>query len=262
MKNLISKNEKDRIDLFCRENLIRDVVVNSLGTVDVNDNVNLYKKDLFDFTIQFGKIRGDFKVSFNSLTSCNGFPIEVHGKFSCAYNIITSLIGGPQIVLGDYQCNNNLLKSLEGLPATINGDLVCVNNKLVNLNAIGVVTGGIMCNNNHLTTLIGLPSKIDGDLVCSGNTFESLLGAPEYIKGNFICHSQFLKSTYSGDIDIEVNGNIIIASIFLPEQLRRNIIHIRIILKYQRHFEIWNNDLSLNEHNFDELISEINDGLQ
>lgn len=261
MKNLITKEEIDRINLFCKENLVHNAVINHSGTIDSNGNVNLYKRNLPRLSVNFDIIRGMFVISFNTLTSCDGFPTEVHGRFTCSHNKITSLIGGPQTVVGDYQCSNNRLTCLEGLPDTIIGNLMCANNNLVSLDGIGIIRDGIMCSNNHLSSLVGLPNKIFGNLECSGNNFESLLGAPEYTKGNFTCHSHFLKSTYSGDIDIEVDGFVIISSIFLPVQLNNNIAHIKIILKYQRHFEIWNDDLSLNEPNFYELISEINDGL-
>jgi len=36
---------------------------------------------------------------------------------------------------------------------------------------------------------------------------------------------------------------------------------IKLILKYQRHFMIWNDDLTFNEENFADLILEIEEGL-
>jgi hypothetical protein len=35
-----------------------------------------------------------------------------------------------------------------------------------------------------------------------------------------------------------------------------------LILKYQRHFFIWNDDLTLNVDNFNDLLAEINEGLE
>lgn len=48
----------------------------------------------------------------------------------------------------------------------------------------------------------------------------------------------------------------------LPILLTNNIRHFKLILKYQRYFEIWNEDLSLNEENFEILKYEIEDGLK
>ena len=48
----------------------------------------------------------------------------------------------------------------------------------------------------------------------------------------------------------------------LPIEILQNRQHIKLILKYQRYFVIWNEDLSLNHECFNDLLAEINEGLQ
>jgi len=179
MKNLITKEEKDRIDSICTQYSIMKYSINPDGSIDVDGYVRIVNVDLVEFPIKFNKVSGDFYCYMNNLTSLEGGPITVGGDFSCYYNEITSL---------------------EGAPHTVVGDLICSRNKLT--------------------------------------------------------------STYSGDIDIELVGDVELSNNELPQLLQDNIIHIKLILKYQRHFMIWNDDLTLNVDNFKDLILEIEEGLE
>jgi hypothetical protein len=201
MKNLITKEEKDRIDLICNEYYIKNYVINSDGSIDVDADVNLINKSLRQLPLRFGKVRGNFYCSLNKLTSLEGSPISVGATFNCTDNKLTSLVGGPESVGENFACSYNKLTNLIGAPTTVGGDFTLLRNKLT--------------------------------------------------------------STYSGDIDIDVSGKCIYTNKPpLPHLLLDNDYHINLILKYQRHFFIWNDDLSLNEENFKDLISEIEDGLQ
>jgi hypothetical protein len=179
MKNLISKEEKDRIDLICNECDIDRYEINSDGSIDVYGGVNVTSLSLRQLPLEFNKVSGYFK---------------------CAHNYLTTLEGAPAIVGGDFSAEFN-----------------------------------------ELTSLIGCPAYIGGDLWISGN---------------------ILTTTYAGDTDIEVNGKIAAYFSGLPQLLQDNLGHIKLILKYQRHFFIWNDDLSLNEENFKDLIAEIVEGLK
>jgi hypothetical protein len=180
MKNLISKKEKDQIDLICSQYSIEDYTINSDGSIDVDGDVALQEEELSVIPLKFGKVTGNFNCLGNYLTSLDGCPVTVGGDFGCGYNGLTSLDGAPHSVGGDFYCNYN-----------------------------------------------------------------------------------DLTSTYSGDTDIEISGIVRCAdNSLLPQQLLDNLDHIKIIIKYQRHFYIWNDDLSLNIDNFTNLIEEINDGLE
>jgi hypothetical protein len=200
MKNLIVIEEKNHIDLICKDYNIKHYTINSDGSIDVHGAVNFHDKNLSKIPLRFGNVSGSFSRSKNHLTSLEGSPVTVGGTFSCYDNRLTSLVGGPKTVGNDYYCFKNQLTSLEGCPATVGGNFMC------------------SCNN--------------------------------------------LTSTYSGDVDMEVIGMVDLASKQLPQLLQDNLKHIKTILRYQRHFFIWNDDLTLNEENFHVLLDEIEDGLE
>jgi len=245
MKNLISKGEKDQIDLICKDYQIENYSINSNGSVDVDGDVFISSKKLIQLPLKFGKVSGHFICSFNQITSLEGSPHTVGGDFYCHFNQITSLEGAPHTVGGDFDCGDNDLSTLVGGPHTVGGQFDCIENRL--------------------TSLEGSPISVGGDFNCNFNILTTMVGLPITISGNFNCSANKLTSTYSGDIDIEVDSEdseLEFGDNRLPHQLMANIHHIKLILKYQRHFEIWNDDLSLNIDNFNDLILEIDDGLE
>ena len=117
------------------------------------------------FTINFGRISGDFDCSNLGLISLEGAPQIVGGDFWCSWNNLTSLEGAPQTV-GSFSCSNNQLTSLKGAPKT--------------------VEGYFSCSNNQLTSLKGAPQKVDGDFYYYNNpNLHSLEGIGE-VKGRII----------------------------------------------------------------------------
>jgi hypothetical protein len=126
----------------------------------------------------------------------------------------------------------------------------------------GNVSGSFNCSLNLLTSFEGVPVTVGGTFDCYDNRLSSLDGSPTYVGGNLFCDYNHLTSTYSGDIDIEVVGDVDLSNNELPQLLQGSYKHIKLILKYQRHFFIWNDDLTLNEENFQNLIAEIEDGLE
>jgi hypothetical protein len=221
MKNLISKKEKDRIDLICKKYSINNYSINLDGSIDVDGDVILNAKNLFNLPIKFNKVSGNFICTYNHLSTLEGAPVTVGGGFDCFGNFLTSLKGSPTTVGTYYSCSKNYLTSLEGAPVTV-------------------------------------PTYFD----CFINKLTSLEGAPSSVGGGFDCDKNKLTTTYSGDIDIDVTCVVLCNINPLPQLLQDNIKHIKLILKYQRHFYIWNDDLTLNEENFQELLDEIKDGLE
>ena len=230
MKNLITKEEKDRIDQICKKYKIRNYAINSDGTIDVDDSVYLGEMKLQILPLKFGKVTGGFNCFSNALSTLEGAPHTVGGNFACGRNPeLHSLVGGPSKVGGNYSCYDCTLTSLVGAPATI--------------------PGNFWCQNNALSSLVGIPETI-------GNLFD--------------CENNRLKSTYTGDVDPVIAGNILLTDNILPQLFmftmytNDNIVEDLMIkiLKFQRHFMIWNDDLSLNEENFNDLIAEIKEGLE
>jgi len=283
MKNLITKEEKDRIDEICNDHRIENYTINSDGSIDVDGDVNLHEQKLKELPIKFNTVSGNFICNDNQLTSLVGCPTTV-GGFDCVKNQLTSLVGCPTTVSGYFDCGHNYLTSLVGGPVEVGGHFNCDDNRLTSLvdgpTTIGkgyscffnmlttlhgsptTVKGNFYCSHNQLTSLVGGPEWVGGDLLCGHNKLTSLEGAPTATCGYFDCKKNLLTSTYSGDIDIELRADVCFTNSTLPQLFNENIEHIVLILKYQRHFMIWNEDLSLNEENFNDLIAEINEGLE
>jgi hypothetical protein len=163
------------IKKICKKYNIENYTINEYGSIDIDDNVNLYDKGLTELPLKFGKVSGYFDCSNNKLKSLSGAPREVSGDFFCHFNNLMSLEGAPEKVGGDFYCYDNQLLSLEGSP-----------------NKVG---GVFLCRGNLLTDLEGGPEKVGGYFRCYGNKLTSLSGAPLDV-GDFICdlfsHSDYL----------------------------------------------------------------------
>ena len=155
------------------------------GDLNKNDLSILVSEDKDGFTINFGKITGNFDCSSLGLKSLKGAPTEVGGSFDCPYNQLTSLKGAPKKVGGSFECQGNWLTSLKGAPQKIDG--------------------GFWCSGNLLTSLEGAPKKVGRSFNCMNNQLHSLKGAPQIVGGNFYCGQNPL---YSLDGIGEVRGKI------------------------------------------------------
>ena len=124
---------KEEIINWLNKYKIENYTVNEDLTVDVNDDVDFYKRKIKAIPIQFNKIVGYFDCSYCELTSLEGCPKEVTGSFYCSYNELITLKNGPEKVGGFYLCNDNKLKTLEFSPKQIYNTFTCSNNKLNSL---------------------------------------------------------------------------------------------------------------------------------
>ena len=179
------------------------------GDLDRNAlNDFFVSEDKDGFTINFGKITGNFYCFELGLTSLKGAPQEVGGRFDCSRNQLTSLEGAPQTVGEGFDCSWNKLTSLEGAPQTVDGDFVCSYNKLTSLKGAPQIVGRhFSCRGNQLTSLEGAPQTVGWNFSCSGNKLTSLKGAPQKVGGYFYCYSNpSLHSLYGIG---EVRGEII-----------------------------------------------------
>lgn len=135
-----------------------------------------------------------------------------------------------------------------------------------------IVNGKFQASQNHLISIENAPEKVDGSFFINDNNLHNLKGCPKYINGTLdITDNDELTSLYVGDYDVQITGNIYLDALNFPSELANfieydgeeyyNMDKIRLIFKYQRHFEIWNKNESLNIEKFNELVEEINDGL-
>ena len=168
------------------------------------------------FTINFGKVTGNFDCSRLGLKSLKGAPTEVGGNFDCSNNKLTSLEEAPTKVDGSFNCSENQLSSLEGAPQKVGKDFNCFENHLTSLKgAPRKVSGDFDCYGNQLTSLEGAPQTVGRDFscfsnqltslkgapkeggrgfYCKNNKFTSLEGAPNKVGGDFICYQNQLSS--------------------------------------------------------------------
>ena len=102
------------IDSLCEKYGIEDYIINSDGTIDVNNKVDLRERDLTKIPLKFRNVRGDFYCINNSLTSLVNSPKEVIGNFSFGNNRVSSFKDVPDIK-GYLGCYNNLITSLDDL---------------------------------------------------------------------------------------------------------------------------------------------------
>ncbi|MFV8466702.1 hypothetical protein [Flavobacterium sp. LB1P62] len=215
------------IEQICIQYQIENYSINPDGSIDVDGNVDLSSRNLFILPLKFRRVLGNFNVQNNQLTNLYGSPIAVGGNFNSFNNQLTNFTNGPKWVGGDLYAYNNKLASLEGSPDEVVGNYY-------------------ISGNEYLENLIGCTLKIGANF-----SFDDIL------------------STYSGEEDILFEGDFFLNetnysasnAMKLPNVILENIRHIKLILKYQRYFMIWNNDLSLNRGNFNDLILEIEDGL-
>ena len=246
MKNLINKEEKDRIDSICYLYNIKKYKINSDGSIDVVGDVILTRKALNDLPLNFNKVSGSFYCNGNALTSLKGCPVEVGGTFWGQSNNLVNLEWAPKLVGGDFFCSFNHLTSLEGSPAIIGADFCCHKNKL--------------------TSLVGGPVSVNGNFSCEYNQLSNLIGSPTMVGGGYHCEDNRITTTYCED-DIDLKGTLYYDPAYMSVEFNREIDEddsnvIRKIFKYQRPFMIWNDDFTLNVENFNDLISEIKDGLE
>ena len=152
-------------------------------------------KDKDGFTINFGKITGNFDCSGLGLTSLKGAPQEVGGWFDCSENQLTSLEGAPREVEGWFDCSWNELTSLKGAPQKVSGNFSCHNNQLTSLEgAPKTIDKWFNCYHNQLTSLKGAPQEVGGWFDCSENQLTSLEGAPREVGRSFYCYKNQLTS--------------------------------------------------------------------
>jgi len=168
------------IDSICEKYDIDNYTINSDGTVDVDDNVNLTSKKLTKLPLKFGNVTGYFNCGYNNLISLEGCPQSVSGTFNCSYNKLTTLKDCPQSVSGTFNCSYNKLTSLEFCPQSV-ANFDCISNMLKTLEFCPQSVGGYLdCQHNQLTTLEFFPKSTGGYFDFGYNQIKDMYGFPEF----------------------------------------------------------------------------------
>src|SRR5574343_200896 len=118
------------IDQICKQYNITDYTINSDGSIDVNDSVDLDYLRLTKLPLRFNKVNGWFDCRYSNLTSLEGSPIEVNGDFYCQYNKLTSFEFSPKIVRGNFYCRYNNIKTFEYFPSYVKKYFNCYGNPI------------------------------------------------------------------------------------------------------------------------------------
>ncbi len=149
---------------------IEDYIINEDGSIDANQEVHLYNKNLTEIPFKFNKVNDYFNIAHNQLTSLKNCPKYIDIWFVCSDNKLTSLEFGPEYVGHDYICHHNKLKTLKG--------------------CIEEVYGYFDCHNNKLTTLEFCPMEVEGSFNCSNNKLTELDKSP-FIRSSLYCRGMF-----------------------------------------------------------------------
>ena len=112
MKYLRLFESFEDIDEICKQYNISNYVVNSDGSIDVDNNVYLFDKNLTKLPLKFNKVNGEFDCSYNKLTSLKGSPIEINDSFYCDNNQLTSFEFSPKIIRGNFNCSDNNIQMI------------------------------------------------------------------------------------------------------------------------------------------------------
>ena len=226
--NMLTNQTLMNIQKICLEYQIENFSINPDGSVDVDGKVDLSSRNLTIMPVRFRRIMGNFNIQNNRLTKLCGAPVAVGGNFNCF---------------------NNKLKDLKDSPKWVGGDFYAYRNKLI--------------------SLVGSPDEVVGNYYVSANNLTNLSGSTLKIGGDF-SFDDTLVSTFSRDDDIEFGGDFLLNETLydnlnyrkLPIEIINNRQYMKLILKYQRYFQIWNEDLTFNVENFNDLIAEIEEGLR
>jgi hypothetical protein len=132
---IVKKYNRFKINYICKKYGIRNYTINSDLSINVEGEVDLYRKGLTKLPIKFKEVSGSFWCGGNRLISLEGCPERVGSNFSCSRNKLTSLEGCPKYIGGDFYCQNNNIYTFEGIPdyTHIGRNFYCDGNLVYNI---------------------------------------------------------------------------------------------------------------------------------
>jgi hypothetical protein len=178
--------KKEDIETWLNNFGITKYTINEDLTIDVDESVNLRKKELTNIPVQFGHIKGSFDCSGNKLMSLKGCPHTIDSYFDCSSNELVTLEFCPKIVVNGMECDNNQLVNLKGAPENLKGTFNCQKNKLTSLEGSPkIIHGSFNCGYNLLTSLEYGPKQVGSDYNCWNNKIISILNFDCKIEDEF-----------------------------------------------------------------------------
>lgn len=120
--------------------------------------------------------------------------VRVYGHFDCHHNLLTSLEGAPMEVDGNFNCRNNKITSLKHAPKKVGIAFIASNNPLISLEGCPKDARSFSFYNCGLTDLNGAPETVKGNFICAFNKLTSLKGGPTRVDFDFNCSGNKLLS--------------------------------------------------------------------
>lgn len=186
--------DRGKITYSCHKLGIKKFKVRQDGKVDVDGDVNIYRRQLKNIPVKFGNVSGDF---------------------NCEYNLLRNLENCPDFVGGDFRCAKNQINTLEFLPKKIEGGFLCGSNDLKDIQNLKNcdIGGEIYLGSNYINSLEGAPKKVFGSFNLSWNNLEDIQNCPEFISGSLILNDNQINyltgfpRSVGGHIDL-INSDI------------------------------------------------------
>ncbi len=127
------ENRENGIHRICREWGIENYTINSDGSIDVDNTVLLWDKNLENLPLQFRRVGENFNCNNNKLTTLEGAPEYIGLEFWCNNNRLTTLEYAPKYIRGSFFCWNNRLTDLEHFPEYVGGGVYIHDNPIYSI---------------------------------------------------------------------------------------------------------------------------------
>jgi hypothetical protein len=262
---IINRTEVDIIIKKYNITLGKSYNINEKGKIDVQGDVQIRYSNLSRLPLRFGKVNGFFNCSGLGLKTLKGAAEYVLYNFSCANNKLTSLKYSPNFVGGNFDCSQNQLTNLIGCATEVGRDLVCKMNKLRSLEGSPKeFYGRFNCSYNKLNDFTGVSEEFKGEMYANSNYLKNIKGFNHFDGILFI--DPTASSINAGNVDykdmkIEIRLQSKHGYEFMARPLLDHHKYLNLILKFQRHYEIWTDDDQLRLDYFQMLIEDLQDGL-
>lgn len=124
------------------------------------------------------------------------------------------------------------------------------------------VSGDFNCSGLSLNTLKGAPAEVGGIFNCSYNNLTTLEFSP--IKASTFIFDNTVACLWTGNTNYFDKVSVIFRNSVssIPEKIDQCKEILPIIFKYQDFYQVWDDQRSLNMTGLDELVLEINEGLE
>lgn len=185
-------NEED-IAIWLYEMGIDNYDFNEDLSINVDDDVDLSRKNLLYLPVQFNTVTGGFYCSFNLLTTCAGFPRKFALNVDASGNKLTNVEGMPKRIGSHCNLKHNNLTSIKGLEnIEIHGELILSHNPLTDLRS------------SHIPRNIEV-IKLQKTMLSNVAVKEYLLQHSMYINGETL-YSLLANAEFANDLEVMSNN--------------------------------------------------------